>query len=376
MRRGSAALIAVAATAALVYLLAAGGSDSDDERAGAGGVPEPVRGLVGGLSREEKVDQVLAVGFEGTDSSSPILSELAERQLGAVFVGPGNWTDAAQLTALLEAVRSAGSSDERVPPLVIADQEGGSFRAFPDLPPGRREISIAETGSADVARRWAEEAGRALREAGVDVNIGLVADVATLTNPLGDRTFGDDPELAAEMTAAAVQGCRVAAIACAPAHFPGLGLATGDTDLGPTSVGVDPSTLAARDLVPFEAAFREGAPAVLLSHAFYAAYDPVRAGSLSAAVATGLLRANLGFDGVAITDDLEAGAITAVTEVDDAAVEALRAGADLILIGSLEPAEEAREALLAAARSGEIPESRLDEAAGRVLELKRKLGLL
>jgi beta-N-acetylhexosaminidase len=153
---------------------------------------------------------------------------------------------------------------------------------------------------------------------------------------------------------------------------------------------LDEVALADRDLPPFEAAFAEGAQAVVLSHAFYTAYDPVTPGSLSPLVTFELLREQLGFDGVAITDDLGAGAIAARgaageaggggpaggSAVTAAAVAALQAGADMLMIGSPEDQEGVAEALTAAVRSGELAEDRLDEAVGRILLLKRELGLL
>ena len=173
-----------------------------------------------------------------------------------------------------------------------------------------------------------------------------------------------------------MRGCEAAEIACAALHFPGLGAASQDTSQGPATVSLDPAALGARDLQAFEAAFAEGVPAVVLSLAFYTSYDPVTPGALAEPVATGLLREELGFEGVAITDDLGGGAVRAGRSVDDAAVEALVAGADLIQIGSATDQAGVHERILAALDSGELPETRLREAATRVLELKLAQGLL
>jgi beta-N-acetylhexosaminidase len=178
------------------------------------------------------------------------------------------------------------------------------------------------------------------------------------------------------MTAAAVRGCRESGIACAVSHFPGLGGASADPDTGPATVSLDAAALDARDLAPFRAAFAAHVPAVVLSLAFYAAYDPVTPGALSPRVADQLLRSKLHFDGVAITDDLTAGAITAGIGTPQGAVQAVAAGADLAVIGDPVEADRARQALLAAARSGQIPKDRLNEAVARILTLKMRLGLL
>lgn len=217
------------------------------------------------------------------------------------------------------------------------------------------------------------DSAKALRDSGFDLDLAPVADVATLDSPIADRAFSDDPAVAAEMTAAAVNACGDAGLACAPSHFPGLGGASADTDVGPASVGLDAATLASRDLVPFQTAFDAGAPAVVVSTAFYSAYDPVTPAALTPAITTDLLRDDLGFEGVAISDDLTGGAVTAVNTPGDAAVRALAAGIDLVQVSDPGKVEDVRAALIAAVEDGTLDPERLREAAGRVEELKRGL---
>jgi beta-N-acetylhexosaminidase len=376
-RRAIAVAVALAATAALWFGLAR----SDDSGSGSGGgeaaeVSEPVAGVVEGLSTEELVDQVLLLGFEGTDPDAPFLDQVRTRQLGGVLVGAENWPDSFLGTVLVEAIRSAGSADGRIPPLIVTAQEGGRYRALADLPPAATELEVGDAGSPEAAEDWARETCAALERAGFDLNLSPVADVATLDSAVADRAFSDDPAVAAQMTAAAIRGCTAGGVGSAPLHFPGLGAASQDTSRGPATVSLDLGTLAARDLEPFRAAFAEQVPAVVLSLAFYVTYDPVTPGALAEPVATGLLRDELGFEGVAITDDLGSGAVRASDPVPKAAVNALVAGADLIQIGSPSDQAGVREAILEAVAGGELDESRLAEAAGRVLELKRSRGLI
>jgi beta-N-acetylhexosaminidase len=378
VRRAVAVLAAAAATLAMILLLSGGDERSRQPTSpAASGVPPKVRGLLRGLSTEQRVDQVMAVGFAGTDATSPVFDTLRSRQLGGVFVGASNWTDAVAGTELIAELRAAGDGEGRVPPLVIAAQEGGQYRSFGDLPPAERELQIGDLGDPHLAERWSFETGRALKQAGFDLNLAPVVDVATLDSPIADRGFGEDPSVVTRMTVAAMVGCGNAGIACAPAHFPGLGGASEDTDLGPATVGQAAPMLLRRDLTPFRAAIAAGAEAVVLSHAFYAAFDPVTPGSQTRSVVTGLLRRRIGFTGVAITDDLDAGAIRALGSVRDAAVASLRAGADLLLVESPGRVQDAvRSEVRSAVKDGVVPKSRLNEAAGRVLELKRRLGLL
>lgn len=369
--------IAVVATAALWFFVVRSDESGDSGGDESSSAPaSPVSGLVGELSTEELVDQVLLLGFDGTDASAPFLSQVSERQLGGVMVGPQNWPDASTGTALVDAIRRAGREGGRIPPLLVTAQEGGVYRALADLPPEQTELEIGDGGSAAEAGRWAHDTCRALAGAGFDLNLAPVADVATLDSAIADRAFSDDPAVAAQMTAASVAGCQDAGVAPAPLHFPGLGAASQDTSQGPATVSLDPETLSSRDLEAFRAAFDEGAPAVVLSLAFYVAYDSVTPGALAEPVATGLLRDDLGFTGVAITDDLGSGAVRSSDSVPKAAVEALAAGSDLIQIGSASDQAGVREAILKAVEEGELDEARLAEAAGRVIELKRAEGLI
>ncbi len=376
-RRLVAVLVAAAAMAIIWLALFRTGRDADEGSAHTDrGVSESVAALVRGLSPEEQVDQVLLLGFDGTDVDAPIFAQVRDRDLGGVLVGERNWRFAGQVTALAGEIRATALAAKRVPPLIVASQEGGAYRSFSDLPPKATELEVGDAGSVPGAEAWARETGEALRAGGFDLNLSPVADVATLDSPIADRAFSDDPTVAASMTAAAVRGCRMARIACAALHFPGLGAASQDTNQGPATVSLDAAGLAERDLAAFRAAFAERVPAVVLSLAFYAAYDPVTPAALAEPVATDLLRGELGYEGVAITDDLGAGAIKAGGTVPEAAVAAIQAGADMVQIDSPDDQGGVREALLEAVASGAISKDRLAEAAGRALELKRAQGLL
>ena len=379
LRRRVIAVVVVLAVAAGLWLLL---FRSDDEEPAGAPPPEPARTtgpvaeLAARLTPEELVDQVLLLGFEGTDASTPFLDKVRARQLGGVLIDRENWLDSATGTALAGGIRAAGREGDRIPPLIVTSQEGGRYRALADLPPEETQLEIGDSRSAQAAEDWATGTAEALAAAGIDLNLAPLADVATLDSAISDRAFSDDPAATAELTAASVRGCRAVGVACAVLHFPGLGAASQDTSRGPATVGLDPASLEARDLVPFEAAFAERVPAVVLSLALYTAYDPVTPGALAEPVATGLLRDELGFEGVAITDDLGAGAARAGQGVDAAAVEALAAGADLVQVGS--PADQVgvRERIIEALESGKLPEARLREAATRVLELKRDQSLI
>jgi beta-N-acetylhexosaminidase len=376
-RRRAVALAIAAAVIAIAWFVFLRGDDQEPATQNApAALSAETSAAIDAMTPAELADQVLLLGFEGADGSAEFLDQVRARQLGGVLVGAPNWVDSATGTGLVGAIRAAGREGDRIPPLLVASQEGGKYRAFADLPPAQTELEIGDAGSAEAAENWARQSAEALRSAGFDLNLFPIADVATLDSPIADRAFSDDAASTAELTAAAIRGCNQAGLACAALHFPGLGAASEDTDSGPATVGLDAATLESRDLAPFAAAFAERMPAVVLSLAFYVAYDPVTPAALSQPVATGLLRDQLGYEGVAITDDLGAGAVRSGNSVPKAAVAALVAGADLVRIDAPEDQIGVQAAILTAVADGELPQERLEQAAGRVLELKRSRGLL
>jgi beta-N-acetylhexosaminidase len=208
--------------------------------------------------------------------------------------------------------------------------------------------------------------------------LGPVLDVGLESgSALGARVYSDDPEEVAGFADATVRAYRERRVFSAVSHFPGLGAADQSTEEGPASVGLGLPELRERDLLPFEAAIESGVPGVILSHALYPMSDFTVPGSLSKEVATDLLRDELGFEGVAVTDDLADPAITRLSTIPDAAVAAVRAGADMLFIsGPAGDQQAAYVAVLRAVRSGAIPRSRLNRAVGRVLVAKENYRLI
>ena len=333
-------------------------------------------GEVEGLDASQQIDQVLLTGFEGAKVEDEVLEEVRDHQLGGILIAAENWEGVSAGRKLVAGLGKVARQAGDVPPLIATAQEGGSGRSLDDLPPEKTQTQIADEGDPDAVTKWSEQAAEALADAGFDLDLFPVADVATLDSPLADRVFSDSTGLVAELTADALEGCEAAELACAPAHFPGLGAAAGDTATAPAGVALDEAALRSRDLPPFEAAFKSGAPAVVLSLAFYSAIDGTTPAALSKPIATDLLRRDLGFKGVAITDDLSAGAIRGSYEPGEAAVRALDAGADLIQISDPGDVAPARRAIEEALADGELEADRLAEAVGRVVELKRGSGLI
>jgi beta-N-acetylhexosaminidase len=336
--------------------------------------PDVVR-RVRRLPLERKVAQLFALGFEGTDSSADIVARLRRLDAGAVVLAPHNYTDPVGLEALTGALSATARAARHLRPFVLTSQEGGELNALRGLPPSAPPADLASPAQAGAE---ALASGRALRGLGVTGVLGPVLDVGLESgSALGARVYSDDPEEVAAYARRTAQAYRRERVFSSAAHLPGLGGADQSTRDGPATVGLELDQLRERDLIPFKAAIAAGAPGVTLAHALYPFSDFTVPASLSSAVAGRLLRDELGFEGIALTDDLADPAITALYTVPEAAREAVRAGADMLVIsGPPEDQEAAYRSVLQAVRSGRISPARLDTAVGRILSVKRDYGLI
>jgi beta-N-acetylhexosaminidase len=397
-----AALFAVVALAAGVAGVIVGAGESDDGRTSrdAGGaqgesflarivppaaepgraapgaaVPRSVARLERRLSLDRKVAQLFLFGFEGRDLTAEIFRRLRRLDVGGIVLAGPNYVDPTQLEQMAGEAVVIARDERHVRPWVLAVQEGGDLNSFPDLPPAIAPADLASTGEAGAQ---AAEAAGTLRGLGITGILGPLVDVGLETgSALGARVYSDDPKAVAGFAEATVRSYRRGRLLSAAGHFPGLGGADQSTEEGPASVGLGPDELRQRDLIPFEAAIDSGVPAVVLSHALYPINDFTAPASLSREVVTDLLRGELGFKGMAISDDLADPAITTSYSVPDAAIEALQAGTDMLFIsGPAGDQQAAYAAVLRAARRGAIPPARVDQAIRRVLLAKERYGLI
>jgi beta-N-acetylhexosaminidase len=225
-----------------------------------------------------------------------------------------------------------------------------------------------------VARDAANSAAKALRPLGINVNLAPVVDVATPGSFLASRAFPGDAVEVAAITRGAIRGYKGTRLAPTVKHFPGLGGSATNTDEAPATIERSRTEMRT-DLEPFEAAIAAGTPLVMSGHGLYPALDPNRIASQSKAILTDLLRDDLQFRGVVITDSLEADAVLARSSVQEAASRSLRAGADLLLMTGPGSYPLVYRRLQADAKRSPAVKDRIYEAAGRVLKLKRELGL-
>ena len=338
-------------------------------------VPRSVSELARRLPLERKVAQLFLLGFSGKDLSSPFFQQLRRLDFGGMVIGRANYSGPQGLGQLAGEALAIAQQERHVPPWVMAAQEGGNFNEFPDLPPANAPSDLRNAGQAAAE---ADEAGRTLKALGISGLLAPVLDVGLAeeagANP---NAYSDQPQAVAEYARAVVNAYRRTRVFAAAKHFPGLGSATQSTEEGPANVGLSPGELERRDLIPFRAAIGAGIPGVVLSHGLYSVGDNVTPGSLQPQIATGLLRRRMRFEGVAITDDLADPAITTQASVPDAAVRAVKAGADMVFIsGTPGDQQAAYVAVLRAVRRKEVSRRRLNQAMIRILSVKRDYGLI
>jgi beta-N-acetylhexosaminidase len=315
------------------------------------------------------------------------LSSLIQQGVGGLlFRGPNPPPN--DLAAQLRS--AANTNNPALAPLVTADVEGGGIQRLPGLVqnfPWPRDLAASQTPAQ--VQQLATNVGNQMKAAGVNVDLAPVVDLddrpgPSQSNPDGQRSFSIDPNTASDYGIAFMKGLQQAGVLPVLKHFPGLGGSTENTDDGPAATK-PLADLKAAGLKPFIAAIAAGAPAVMASNAYTPGLS-TKPASVSADTIQGLLRDQLGFDGLVVTDSLSAGALTAAGyDVPKATVAAIGAGADLVLFGStLTPAATAQlspanvgtslnaivTALTTAVQNGSLPESRVDDAVTHVLQAK------
>ncbi|MEV7968428.1 glycoside hydrolase family 3 N-terminal domain-containing protein [Sphaerisporangium sp. NPDC088356] len=312
---------------------------------------------------------VLQPGFEGTAPPGWLLRQLAGGLGGVVLFARNISGDTAGLVRRLR---------EENPQVVVAvDEEGGTVTRMEAATgsswPGNAALGLVDDPGR--TERTGREIGRLLDATGITLDYAPDVDVnADPDNPvIGIRSFGADPRLVARHAAAWITGLQSAGVAACAKHFPGHGDTVTDSHLALPAVNASRELLERRDLPPFRAAVAAGVQAIMCGHLMVPSLDPELPATLSRRVLTGLLREELGFEGVLVTDAIEMRAVAALMPQPEIAVRALAAGADAICVGASSPGgenvTELREAIVRAVHEGVLDEARLAEAAGRVRAL-------
>ena len=324
------------------------------------------------LSVRDAVGQMFVVSVGGTEPDYYIEKMVRERNIGGVILFGYNMKSEEQTKSLTGSLQDQSMATEPAIPLLVAvDQEGGEISSAPWVAPQPAAARVGARGNPAAARAVSAQIGRELLRAGVNTDLAPVVDTG-FGAAIGARSYGEDPELVGRMGAAAVEGFEEAGVVSAAKHFPNHGPATSDSHESLPVIDHDLETVRSYDLPPFRAAVEAGVPMVMVGHLLYPAIDPERPASLSPEAIT-MLREEIGFEGVVITDDLAMAGASGGHPPAVAAVEAVKAGADLLIVSSPPQQQaDAYDAVVAAVGSGEIPREKIQASVGRVLEVKRE----
>ena len=325
------------------------------------------------VTTRELVGQRLMVAMRGTRPSSALLGRIRRGEIGGVILFGANITSPSQLRALTAELQTAAHSAGRPALLIATDQEGGRVRRLPWAGPVKSATELGESSPASI-RQQGLLAGRALRAGGITVDLAPVADVAGPGSFMAadDRTFGASGAIVGPAVTSFTRGLAAAKVAATAKHFPGIGRATSNTDSSLVEIKASRGALDS-DLAPFRAAIAAGVPMVMISNASYPALDSKPA-PWSPQIQS-LLRNELGFKGVTITDALDGAAATRGRTVQSVAVLSAQAGVDILLFtGSEASSAAAFEHLVTAASAGRITSAALLRSYDRILSLKQAYG--
>jgi beta-N-acetylhexosaminidase len=331
------------------------------------------------LSLEDKIGQMLVVGFHGLQPPDYILEWLSVGRISGVVLFGRNIASPQQVADLTQACHEAAKR----PIFIVIDQEGGivtRFRKGFSESPGAMALGVADSES--LAEDVAHVLGKEMRSLGFNWNLAPVVDLThDINNPsVGTRSLGTDKVRVGQLAAAQIRGFQKAGVAATAKHFPGIGNTPIDTHDSRAIIDSPPSYLWEQDLVPFRAAIEAGVNAIMVSHVMVKAIDDQNPSTLSPKVIQELLRRDLNFKGLVCTDCMEMHAISDHYMPSEAALRAVQAGQDLLFFShSYHQDHSGHEAiyddLVQAVNKGIIAEARIDDSVGRIQALKGRIAI-
>jgi beta-N-acetylhexosaminidase len=328
---------------------------------------------VGNPTLAQLIGQKLVVRMDGTTPSSDLLGRIRRGEVGGIILLGFNITTRSALVTLTGQLQAAAIESHQPPLLIAVDQEGGVIKRIAWAPPTISPPEMGKIDSTSVAETQGARTGAALRGLGVNVDFAPVADVPASTASFmfrQGRTFSFSSTHTARLTDAFASGLESEGVLPTMKHFPGIGYATHNTDAYVVTILASKDRLAA-GLRPYRTAIAHDIPLIMLSNATYSAYDKVNAAGWSHAIGVTLLRRDLGFTGVTITDSLDGTAHARGISTRSLALRAARAGTDMILMtGSEASTRSVYATLLREAQAGMFTTSALEASYNRILALK------
>ncbi|MBD7945318.1 MULTISPECIES: beta-N-acetylhexosaminidase [Psychrobacillus] len=332
---------------------------------------------VDSMSLEEKVGQMIFGGIEGVELSEKSREMIREDKVGGIIFFKDNLVNANQIVTLLNSIK-AENMQQQYPLFLGIDQEGGRVTRIPELNNLPTNKQIGKKDNPALAFQLGELLGKQLNAFGFNLDFAPVLDVdSNPNNPvIGDRSFGSDPKLVSELGISTMKGLQSENVISVIKHFPGHGDTEVDSHIELPIVSKNMKELQALEFIPFQNALKSGADVVMIGHILLPEIDANKPSSISNVVITKILREQLKYEGVVMTDDMTMKAILDNYEIGEAAVEAVKAGNDIVLIAhDYEKVQRAIQAILEAVQNEEIKVEQIDRSVERILQLKEKYQL-
>lgn len=333
-------------------------------------VEERADRIVNKMSDAEKIGQLMMIGVKGTAVNDDITYMINEYHMGGIILFDRNLSDKAQVKSMTKGLQHLGGD---VPLFIAIDQEGGAvIRMRQELTAPPAAAVIGANGSTSEAEKWAKKTAAELKELGINVNFAPVADVGGHDG----RSYSEDPGVVTSFVRAAANGYAQSGMLYSLKHFPGIGKGGGDSHIDSSVIKADKSLLIAEDLSPFRTLVAELNPEdyfIMVSHLTYLALDEKQPASLSPIITNNLLRGEMGFQGIIITDDMEMGAVSRHYDFDVLGVKAVQAGADIVLVcHEYEHEVAVYNGMLRALENGELDRRKIDESVRKIIRMKLK----
>ena len=327
------------------------------------------------MTLDEKIGQMITVGIDGTEINEQIKNLIIDKKVGGIILFKNNITDNNQLLKFINNLKDTNSKN-KVPLFICVDEEGGRVSRLPkEIKKLPSKQTIGKINDKDLAYKIGETIGYSLKSFGFNMDFAPVLDINSNDKNIviGDRSLSSDKEIVSSLGINEIKGFKSSGVIPVAKHFPGHGDTSVDSHYGLPIIDKTLEELKLLELIPFKKAINEDVPCIMISHIMLSQIDDLNPCSMSKTLINDILRRDLNFDGVIVTDDMTMGAITNNYNINEACVKSINAGADLLLVCHGYDTEiDIINKIKNEVSKGNIPIERINESVYRILSLKQE----